>query len=135
MFLFNMNRPITSHINVKYPSYKPKIDSHVSHEVTPLPSPIKWTRRHFETAFFNEDEVMDSFSLNDSFIDTLAFSNRTTSNTLIAKKNSFDTLCKNVYYLGYFFNKWWRKLVCSSGFLNWFHHWIVIRHRHFYRWK
>jgi hypothetical protein len=115
--------------------YKPNIENIMSSNSYVNPntnivkitnSPVSWTR-----TFFDKSQDTDYYFYNSYYqgtLDSYLSKNKNKKNEHLVVE-----LCKNIYYLGYFFNKWLSNQIRSTGFLNLFHPWFVIRHRYFYR--
>jgi hypothetical protein len=118
--------------------YKPKVENNLSsysktnieHFIAPMiennTKPNLWRRQAFDKS---KDDEMDYFI--SPYPGTLVSS--LTKETQRNTENYLVVLCKNMYYLGAFFGKWLGKQMRYTGFLCWFHPWIVNRHRYFYR--
>ena len=83
-----------------------------------------WTRRFFERS--KDDFYFHNLPCNETLVSLSAKHKNKNENFAVV-------LCKNVYYLGYFINKWISTQLRFTGYLNWIHPWFVIRHRYFYR--
>lgn len=118
--------------------YKPNIENIMSSYFCTKPkpkSPILSKENNYNNTYWTRIQLDIT---NDYEFD---FSNSPRQHTLVSsvqlqkekKEKSITGVLKNIYYLGYFWNKWVWKQIFGSGFMNWFHPWIVIRHRYFYR--
>jgi len=88
--------------------------------------PTIWTRTFFDKSRDCEFEFQ-SIPYHETLVSSVVKKEKRNN------ENYGIILCKSICILGYFFNKWFWKKIRFYGFLNWFHPWIVVRHRYFYR--
>jgi hypothetical protein len=128
MFLFNKKNPNPSKIEYK-PKLEPFMSSHFKPSVNIMNTPkigninnTMWTRIEFEKSREDAHAIISfPYKGKGTLVSSIVKDDKKKNN-----ENQLILFCKNL-------SKWLSKQIRSTGFLNWFHPWIVIRHSHFYR--
>jgi hypothetical protein len=128
MFLFNKKTP--DYLKLEYkPNLEYLMSSHLKSNIKSITTPnienknknhIKWARIEFEKSR-NYDSDYFFLPYEETLVSSLLKDRR--------KKKDENQL---ILFFNYF-SEWLDKQIRSTGFLNWFHPWIAIRHRYFYR--
>jgi hypothetical protein len=136
MFIFNKKTPNTLKIEYK-PKLEPFMSSYLKSNINTRINPkieninaTTWSRVEFEKS---REDNNDFFSFphkeKDSLVSSISKEDKNDKNDPLLAVVSI----KVIYHLGSFIGKWALKQIRSTGFLNWFHPWIINRHSHFYR--